>query len=450
MPLRKRRVLLAGVAMAALALALARPKVDTPRPDPYFDGLSQELSGAALGRPVVVLDLDRVDHNLAELRGVLGSDAAYRATTKSLPSYELLRYVLTAMNSQRLMEFHGPYLRPLIDAMLDGRPLIPGTPPKLDILLGKPLPESEVEAFYAAPPTEDKLLATRLRWLVDHEARLQGYLAIAKRRSLTLDIAIEVDVGLHRGGSVDLETLRRLLGTIASHPQHLRFAGLLGYEGHVPYAPPLLRSAAGAQDKAFADSQKALSAAVELVRTGFPALAKHELLVDAGGSKTYPLFRKAGAWTSSANELAIGSAVVKPADFDVPILSALQPALHIAEPVLKRLSPGRLPHAEGIGKLWSFWDRNRRDVVFVYGGGWDLKPVYPGGLFSNPLYNTRPADNRIPNQSMLNVASEHPLKPGDYIYFRPLQGDIIVQFDEIHVVRAGRHVGIWRPFEHRL
>lgn len=436
--------------MAALAVPLSRPGVEKPRPDPYFDGLSQALAGASLGRPVVVLDLDRVDHNLAEIRGALGGDIAYRATTKSLPSYELLRYVLTAMRSQRLMEFHGPYLRPLIDAMLDGPALVPGTPPKLDILLGKPLPETEVEAFYAAPPAENKLAATRLRWLVDHEARLLGYLAIAKRRSLILDIAIEVDVGLHRGGTPDLETLRRLLSTIADHPQHLRFAGLMGYEGHVPYAPPLFRSAAGAQDKAFTDSQAALSAAVELVRTGFPALAGGELLVDAGGSKTYPRFRKGGTWTSSANELSIGSAVVKPADFDVPILSALQPALHIAEPVLKRLSPGPLPHAEGIGKLWGFWNRNRRDVVYVYGGGWDLRPVYPGGLYSNPLYNTRPADNRIPNQSMLNVAADHPLKPGDYVFFRPLQGDIIVQFNEIQVVRAGKPIGTWHPFEHRL
>ena len=82
--------------MAALAVPLSRPGVEKPRPDPYFDGLSQALAGASLGRPVVVLDLDRVDHNLAEIRGALGGDIAYRATTKSLPSYELLRYVLTA------------------------------------------------------------------------------------------------------------------------------------------------------------------------------------------------------------------------------------------------------------------------------------------------------------------------------------------------------------------
>lgn len=450
MPLRKRRIFLAGLAIAALAVPLSRPPVDVPAPDPYFDAVSAALSAAGLSRPVVVLDLDRVDHNLAELQKTLGSDAAYRATTKSLPSYELLRYVLTAMRSQRLMEFHGPYLRPLIDNLIDGPALLPGVPPRLDILLGKPLPASEVEAFYAAPPAENKLAATRLRWLVDHEARLAGYLAIAQRRSLTLDIAVEVDVGLHRGGTANLDMLGRLLGTIASHPQHLRFAGLMGYEGHVPYAPPLFRSAAAAQDQAFADSQAALAAAVSFVRTNYAALAGSELLVDAGGSKTFPRYRQGGAWSSRANELALGSAVVKPGDFDVEILAALQPALYIAEPVLKRLSPGPLPHAEGIGKLWSWWNRNRRDVVFVYGGGWDLQPVYPQGLYSNPLYNNRPADNRIPNQSLLNVAADHPLKPGDYVYFRPLQGDILVQFNEIQILRGGKRIGTWRPFDQRL
>jgi len=450
MRLRKRRIVLAGLAAAALAVPLTRPPVEPHRPDPYFDGLGQALSAASLARPVVVLDLDRIDHNLAEIRQALGSDAAYRATTKSLPSYELLRHVLSSMHSQRLMEFHGPYLRPLIDNLIDGPALMPGTPQRLDILLGKPLPASEVEAFYAAPPAENKLAATRLRWLVDHEARLAAYLAIAQRRSLTLEIAIEVDVGLHRGGTGNHEVLRRLLGTIVEHPQHLRFAGLMGYEGHVPYAPPLLRSAAAAQERSFADSQAALSAAVDFVRSNFPQLAAGELLVDAGGSKTFPRFRAGGSWKSSANELAIGSAVVKPADFDTALLSSLQPALYIAEPVLKRLSPGTLPHAEGIGKLWSWWNRNRADVVFVYGGGWDLRPVYPQGLFSNPLYNTRPADNRIPNQSLLNVAADHPLKPGDYVFYRPLQGDILVQFNEIQLIRAGKHVGTWHPFEHRL
>lgn len=450
MPLRKRRVLLAGLALAALTVPLLRPKVIAPQPDPYFDGLASALTAAALQRPVVVLDLDRVDHNLAQLRQALGADAAYRATTKSLPSYDLLRHVLSAMHSNRLMEFHGPYLRPLIDNMLDGPALQPGAPNQLDILLGKPLPDAEVDAFYASPPAENKLAATRLRWLVDHEARLAGYLAIAQRRSRTLDITVEVDVGLHRGGIADHETLRRLLGTIASHPQHLRFAGLMGYEGHVPYAPPLFRSAASAQDQSFAASQAALTAAVQFVRSTFPALAAADPLVDAGGSKTFSRFRRDGVWKSSANELAIGSAVTKPADFEVAILAALQPALYIAEPVLKRLSPGPLPHAEGIGTLWSLWDRNRRDVVFVYGGGWDLQPIYPRGLYANPLYNTRPADNRIPNQSMLNVAADHPLKPGDYVFYRPLQGDIVVQFNEIQLVRAGKHVGTWRPFDHRL
>jgi D-serine deaminase-like pyridoxal phosphate-dependent protein len=201
MAIRKRRLLLAGVAAVALAVPALRPQVDAVPPDPYFDGLVAALRARGAQRPVALIDLDRVDANLAQIRAVLGDSAQYRATTKSLPSYDLLRHVLSAMGSNRLMEFHAPYLRPLIE---DWVQVAAGAPPgstQLDILLGKPLPKSEVDAFYASPPPAEKLAATRLRWLVDHESRLADYLAIAQSRHLKLDVAIELDVGLHRGGA---------------------------------------------------------------------------------------------------------------------------------------------------------------------------------------------------------------------------------------------------------
>ena len=428
-----------------------RPAVEPVRPDPYFDGLASALRGRGVQHSVALIDLDRVDANLAQIRAVLGDQAQYRATTKSLPSYELLRHVLSAMGSNRVMEFHAPYLRPLIETWVKIDPAAPTPGPiQLDILMGKPLPKAEVDAFYEDPPAEGKLAATRLRWLVDSEARLADYLAIAEKRGLRLDIAVELDIGLHRGGVPDREALRRLLSTVAAHPDRLRFAGVMGYEGHVPHAPPLGRSSASAQAQAFASAQHALADSIDFVRRNFPTLSQADPLVNSGGSKTFPRYRQGGTWQSPANELAIGSAVVKPADFDGELLSALQPALFIAEPVLKRLSPGPLPHAEGIGRLWAWWDRNRRDALFVYGGGWDVKPVYPVGLHANPLYNTRPVDNRIPNQTLLNVAASHPIQPGDFVFYRPQQGDVIVQFEEVQLIRGGQIVGTLRPFPRRL
>ena len=175
------------------------PLLNLIAPIRTFDGLGQALSAASLARPVVVLDLDRIDHNLAEIRQALGNDAAYRATTKSLPSYELLRHVLSSMHSQRLMDSTAPICGRSSTTLIDGPALVPGTAQRLDILLGKPLPASELEAFYAAPPAENKLAATRLRWLVDHEGSARGLSGncaapIPDRRSLS-----RVDVGLHRG-----------------------------------------------------------------------------------------------------------------------------------------------------------------------------------------------------------------------------------------------------------
>lgn len=451
MAIRKRRLLLAGLALAGLAVPVLRPSVEAVQPDPYFDRLAAALRTSAVQRPVALLDLDRVDANLAQIRAVLGSDAQYRATTKSLPSYELLRHVLSAMGSNRVMEFHAPYLRPLIEhwVQIDPSAPLPG-PTQLDILLGKPLPTSEVDAFYANPPPADKLAATRIRWLVDHEARLAEYLTIAQSRGQRLDIVIELDVGLHRGGVPHHDALHRMMATLAAHPTQLRFAGIMGYEGHVPYAPPLFQSPSAAQARAFVDAQQRLAAYRDVLKNDFATLVHDEPLINSGGSKTFPRYRQNGAWQSPANELAIGSAVVKPADFDSELLAALQPALFIAEPVLKRLSPGPLPHAESIGALWAWWNRNRRDALFVYGGGWDVKPVYPRGLFSHPFYNTRPVDTRIPNQTLLNVAASHPIKPGDFVFYRPQQGDVIVQFDEVLLVRDGKLVGTFRPLPRRL
>ena len=458
--IRMRRVALAVVVAVALLLVLFRPMPPEVRRDAYFETLQDSLRRRGVQRPALVLDLDRLDGNLAQLRHVLGTDLQYRATTKSLPSYELLRHVLVAMGSQRVMEFHAPYLTPLIDAIVTpsgavadgaGGAAGPGKLlPHLDVLLGKPSPAPEVDAFYASPPSPDKLAATQLRWLIDHSERLAEYLAIAERRGVRMDLVIELDIGLHRGGVAEPASLRKLVETIEAHPQRLRLTGVMGYEGHVAHAPPLLKSEEGAQASAFAQAMERLTGQVRFLQSTFPAYARPDFLINSGGSKTFPRFRQGGHVVGSANELAVGSALLKPADFDAPILAALQPALFVADPVLKRMSPGQLPVAEWAGTLWRIWDRGREDVLYVYGGGWDVRPVYPAGLRSNPLYNSRPVDTRIPNQTLLNVAAKHPIRPGDFVFYRPQQGDVMTQFEEIWVVRGGQILDVWHPLPHRL
>jgi len=354
------------------------------------------------------------------------------------------------------MEFHGPFLRPLIERLVAAHPADPvsglpaapvGAP--LDVLLGKPLPVSDLEGFLAGPPVPNNVT---VRWLIDTPQRLEEYLEVARRQKTRLDIAFEIDVGMHRGGLVDPATLRALLDRAQAEPEHFRVTGVMGYDGHVSHAPPLFRSVEGAQRAGFADAMQRLSDFVVPLADRLAHPKGPDFVVNSGGSKTYPRYRDAHSLQAigPANELAMGSAVLKPADFDDPVLAAHKPAVFIAEPVLKRLSPFQLPFAETIGALWRFWNPNRHDAVYVYSGGWSLRPVYPSGLFSNPFYNERPSDNRIPNQSLLNCSQAVPLQPGDFVFYRPLESDALMQFDEIHVVRGGKLVGIWHPLPHRL
>ena len=94
----KRRTLLlgAGAATAAAAggLMLWRP-VDRGAPhDAYFSALNEMLKAEGPGRPVLLLDLARMNRNIDLLAGSVGPEKTYRVVAKSLPSVELLGHVM--------------------------------------------------------------------------------------------------------------------------------------------------------------------------------------------------------------------------------------------------------------------------------------------------------------------------------------------------------------------
>lgn len=145
-----------------------------------------------------------------------------RVVTKSLPSIPLLRHAMDALGTDRLMVFD------------DSLAALAGAFPDADLMLGKPLPVRAAERFYeqrrqAGAPGDP---GARVRWLVDGPARLAHYAQLARGLGVTARIAIEIDVGLHRGGVASVAELTGLLRAIASEGAHLRFAGLMGYEPH--------------------------------------------------------------------------------------------------------------------------------------------------------------------------------------------------------------------------
>ena len=173
--------------------------------DAYFKNLNKELKNYQRAIPCLLIDLDILDKNITETLSNFRNDASLRVVVKSLPSIQLIEYILQKTNSNKLMVFHQPFLTDLA-SRLDN---------KMDVLLGKPMPIKTVEYFYNNLPQKHNGLNpyTQIQWLVDTTKRIEEYVNLAKKLNQKLRLSIEIDVGLHRGGFSSVETLKKRIIT---------------------------------------------------------------------------------------------------------------------------------------------------------------------------------------------------------------------------------------------
>lgn len=413
----KRRTFLMATAAGA-ALWWFKPGDEGAPYDEYFHALNQALKKNGPHRPALVLDLDRLDHNLGVLMASIRAPKHFRVVAKSLPSIPLLDYLLKKSGSNRLMAFHQPFLN------LEAK-AFPGS----DILIGKPLPADSAARFYREHqgPFDP---ARQLQWLLDTPARLLQYLALARGLNTRLRINIELDVGLRRGGVVAGEVLGEMLRVIEQNPKHLVFSGFMGYDTHVVKVPSVLAS----REKLFAHVRDTYTACLAQVKTAHPTLWRDDLTLNAGGSPTYRLH----ANETFANDIAVGSGLVKPTDFDLDTLAEHQPALFISTPVLKSLDGVRVPGVEAMSGVAAAWDPNRQKTYFIYGGRWMARYESPKGLRSNGLYGLSS------NQEMVNGSAATALAVDDHVFLRPTQSEaLMLQFGPLVVLRGGRVVDSW-------
>lgn len=386
---------------------------------PYFAALERELRERGPGKPVLLLDRDALDRNLATVKRRVAPGVALRVVAKSLPSVPLLRHVMDGLATDRLMIFD--------ESVTELTEVFPAA----DVLLGKPLPVRAVERFFERRGAAG---GERVRWLVDDLDRLDRYHALARRLGVRLRVSLEIDVGLHRGGFASPEALTAALRVLGAAPTHLRFAGLMGYDAHVPAAPPLLTR----RERAFQDVLDRYGAFTRAVRE-HDATWLEGAVLDGGGSKTYAMHREGGP----VGEVALGSALVMPTDFDVPSLRAHEPALFLAAPVLKRLEGTHIPFVPRLSSVWGRVDPNREVTYFLFGGGWLARPFSPRGLSTNPLYGFST------NQSLLNGSRRTALAAEGTVFFRPTQSERVMQeLGSLQLVRGGRLAGTWEvwPF----
>jgi D-serine deaminase-like pyridoxal phosphate-dependent protein len=410
-------MLLGGAAIAAAATVFALRKRDRGGAhDAYFLALSQALRDAGIAKPVLLIDRARLRANMQALRNTLqGSRLATRIVVKSLPSPKLIEEIARGLSAERFMVFNGPMV-------LDTAHLRPTA----DMLLGKPLPAIEVAAVC------DQLAAdgiTRLRpqWLVDTPQRIQEYAQIAESRSQVLRVNAEIDVGLHRGGFQSVQDLSAALDLIKQHPS-LEFSGLMGYDPHVPKMP--------SPSRAYEAVIKRYQESVDVVRSRMGSdMSKYTF--NTAGSPTYSLHAR----DPVATELAVGSAFVKPREFDTKTLTHHVPAAFIATPVIKAVGKTRIPGLEALSGVMRFFDANSERAYFIYGGHWLAEPESPPGLEFNSMFG------RSSNQEILTGSRSVVLKPDDFVFFRPNQSEaVFLQFGDLLVYEDGKIVDRWPTF----
>ena len=419
----KRRNLLIGTGLTAAAAAsgvmLWRPEDNGAPHDAYFNALNELLRTQGPGRPVLLLDRGRMNHNIDVLSRSVGPDKTYRVVVKSLPSMELLRHTMDRAGTRALMVFHQPFLNQIAIEFPDS-----------DVLMGKPMPIQAARMFYTRHRLSSSAFdpGLQLQWLIDSPARLGEYQQLARELGVHMRINVETDVGLHRGGVEDAAAFEQMLGTIAADPDHLSFSGLMGYEPH------LTGMGAGLD-------HPAVQAVLDQYRT-FIGIAeargydRNTLTLNGAGSHTLRIYEQ----DRTMNDLSAGSGVVKPTDFDTHHLSDNQPAAFIAAPVLKTYDRLYVAGEPPVAKLLEWFDPNTRRLHYIYGGYWKARYVSPTGI-PEPLYHST-------NQEPFTTSPAGSLAVGDHAFLRPTQSErVLLQFGDLWVVDNGVLVDRWSVFQ---
>lgn len=380
----------------------------------YFGSLTTALQDAGRYGPTLVIDLDRLNRNLEIVRQGVRPGVTLRVVDKSLPSIPLLAHVMERLGTRRIMSFDLSVTRAVLRAF-----------PDADILFGKPMPTAALAVFLSGMERDAVCdFAARSVLLADGLPRIEQLAMLAQAHRVSLRVAFEVDVGMHRGGLQSPAAVAEA-AQAALKSGVLTLEGLMGYEAHIPAIPGFAGGAAG--------EAKAVKARLAAFVEALPPACR--MIVNSGGSKTVLTYADPGV----ATELSVGSAFVKPTDFDTPSLAALQPAAFIATPALKVVS-AMLPGPVWMTKVFQALGLFAKKGCFLYGGHWLARPVYPEGMRGSSFWG------QSSNQQFMALPAGCDLKNDDSVFFRPTQSEAVLwQFGDIALFSQGRIVGNWPP-----
>ena len=103
----------------------------------YFIKLQRALKEANIAKPTLVIDKERLHHNIKVMTDFLPQGMGYRIVAKSLPCAQLIEEVRAQTGTDRLMVFSLDYLELLAKIM-----------PECDMLMGKPIPAQGAKNFF--------------------------------------------------------------------------------------------------------------------------------------------------------------------------------------------------------------------------------------------------------------------------------------------------------------
>jgi len=348
-----------------------------------------------------------MNHNIDEIVTSVGPEKTYRAVVKSLPSVPLLEHVTRRAKTNSLMVFHQPFLNAIAESF-----------PSSDVLLGKPMPVAAARRFYQKLGRSKFNAATQVQWLIDSQARLLQYQALAREFGVKMGINFEIDVGLRRGGLAEPEALSAALAVIAADPDHLSVTGLMGYE------PQLTGMQADLKHPAVREVLATYHGYIDRLRLA--GVEVDGLTLNGAGSHTLKIYER----DDTMNDLSAGSGVVMPTDFDTFHLADNRPAMFIATPILKHYRKNPMMPEPPV---------NMQQVYYIYGGYWKAKMVSPEEV-GDTIYQST-------NQSPIATSANVNLQVDDYMFLRPTQSEfVMLQFGDLLAVEGGEISARWPVF----
>ncbi|MCL6423312.1 alanine racemase [Brachybacterium sp. JHP9] len=355
-------------------------------------------------RPVVVLDLDAVDANLADLRRRAGG-TPIRVASKSLRVRSLIGHALAEPGFSGVLAFTLAEALHLCARGID------------DIVLAYPTADRERIRALAA----DERAREQITLMIDSSAQLDLISAAAPGHP-PLRIALELDAayaplarlrfGALRSPVRTPAQLRALAAEALSRPG-FRIVGMMAYEGQIAGVADVGRGAFPRAVRAM----KIRSAREIAERRGAAAEALRAMadleFVNAGGTGSI----ETSAAEPAVTEVAAGSGIVGPGLFDGYTAFRPAPALHFGLDVVRR--PGPL-------------------VATILGGGWiasgapgaDRLPTiaWPSGL----RYARDEGAGEVQTPLVGPAAAE--LRVGDVVWLRHAKAGELAEHAESYAV----------------